>query len=285
MYRLLVQLTNWCGPWFFILVARTIAVGYFLVPRRRRESCRFYHRLFPGRHHLFHLWCTFRQFQNFTTIHLDRYLANCGRTVASSLEGQEALDAVLGDSGAILLMSHCGNWEMAARLLMDQQRDVRLLLYMGAREKEGVEKTQKEELRRAGVRIVAADQGGSSPFAMVDGLRLLREGGTVSLAGDQLWHERQRWLAVSFLGGVARLPESPFVLAMVSGAPLHVFFALRRQGGGYRLVFKPPITVPPTVRGKREAVLQEAAQRYADLLEESVRLEPCQWYHFQRFVR
>ena len=70
-YRILVQAANRLGPWVFNLAARTIAVGYFLFSRRTRESRRFYAALLPGRSHLYHHWCTFRQYQNFTTIHLD----------------------------------------------------------------------------------------------------------------------------------------------------------------------------------------------------------------------
>ncbi len=283
-YGILARITDWCGPWFLAAAARTIAVGYFLLSRRRKESCRFYGVLFPRRGRLYHLWCTLRQFQNFTTIHLDRYLANRGKAISYTVQGHEELEALLGRSGAILMMSHLGNWEMAARLLMEQRRNLNLLLLMGAKEKEGVEKTQKDELRQAGVSIIAATQQGGSPFAMVEAVRLLRDGGIVSMTGDIIWHEGQRWIPVCFLGGEARLPESPFVLAMVSGTPVYVFFALRTTTGGYRCVFSPPIVVRSAARTQRTTVLREAAQRYADLLEETLRRDPLQWYHFQRFV-
>ncbi len=283
-HRLLVQSANRLGPWLFVVVSRIIAAGFFLLPRRSRESSRFYALLYPERGRLYHLWCAFRQFQNFTTIHYDRYLANQGRPTAFTVQGMERLEAAVGRSGAILLMSHFGNWEMAARLLMRERQDLRLLLYMGVKEKEGVEKTQKEELRRAGVTIIGVDRDGGSPFAVVDGVRLLREGGIVSMTGDIVWRAEQRCLQVRFLGGIAHLPEAPFVLALVADAPIYVFFATRTGTNSYSLVLSEPITVRAATRGDRKRAIADAAQRYADLLAEALRAHPLEWYHFTRFV-
>ncbi|MDR3630474.1 MAG: lysophospholipid acyltransferase family protein, partial [Desulfocapsaceae bacterium] len=233
---------------------------------------------------LYHLWCVFRQFQNFTTIHSDRYRVNRGQPAAFVTEGMASLEEAIGSSGAILLMSHFGNWEMAARALMRERKGLRLLLYMGVKEKEGVEKTQKEELRAAGVRIIAADQSGGSPFAVVDGIRLLREGGIVSMTGDVVWRAEQRCLQVRFLGGAASIPEAPFVFALTSGSPIHVFFAFRTGTNRYRLILSEAIHVRAAGRSEREKAIADAAQRYADLLEDALRMHPLEWYHFNRFV-
>jgi predicted LPLAT superfamily acyltransferase len=283
-HRLLVQSANQLGPWLFVVVSRIIAAGFFLLPRRSRESRRLYALLYPERGRLYHLWCTFRQFQNFTTIHYDRYLANQGQPTAFTAQGMERLEAAIGSSGAILLMSHFGNWEMAARLLMRERQDLRLLLYMGVKEKEGVEKTQKEELRRAGVTIIGVDRDGGSPFSVVDGVRLLREGGIVSMTGDIVWRAEQRCLQVRFLGGIAHLPEAPFVFALVADSPIYVFFATRTGTNSYSLVLSEPITVRAATRGDRKRAIAEAAQRYADLLAEALCAHPLEWYHFTRFV-
>jgi predicted LPLAT superfamily acyltransferase len=283
-YKLLVQTANRLGPWLFVAVSRIIAAGYFSMPWRTSESRRLYAFLYPQRSRLYHLWCTFRQYQNFTTIHLDRYLANQGYQTQFTSEGMERLEAAIGRSGAILLQSHLGNWEMAARLLMREHQGLRLLLYMGVKEKEGVERTQKEELRRTGVTIIGVDQDSSSPFAVVDGIRLLREGGIVSMTGDIVWRAEQRSIPVNFLGGVAYIPEAPFVFAMVSGAPVYVFFAFRTGVNSYRFVLSQPINVRAATRAERKTVLAAAAQHYAGLLEEAVRAHPLEWYHFDRFI-
>ncbi len=283
-YKVLVRMANLLGPWFFAAVARCIATGYFLLPWRTKESRRFYARLFPQRSALYRLWCTFRQYQNFTTIHLDRYLSDQGRSTRFVSEGKECLDAVIGRSGAILLMSHLGNWEMAAHLLMRECRNLRLLLYMGVKEKEGVEKNQKEQLRKAGVTIIGVGREEESPFSVVDGIRLLQTGGIVSMTGDVVWRRDQRYLQVPFLGGTASIPEVPFVFALVSGAPIYVFFAFRTGKNSYRFELAEPLTVEAADRSERKRAIWEAARRYAALLEEAVRAHPLEWYHFDRFM-
>ena len=283
-HALLVRAATLAGPWFFALVARVIAAGYFLCSPNRRESVRLYRLLSPHRPAPHHFWCAFRQYQNFTTIHFDRFLGRQGREADYTVEGGEGFRSLIAQSGAILLMSHLGNWEMAARLLMRERHGLRLLLYMGVKEKEGVERTQKEELRRAGVTIIGEDRTGGSPFAAVEGIRLLREGGIVSMTGDVVWRTEQRRVPVRVLGHVAYLPEAPFVFALVAGVPIFVFFAFRTGTNQYRFHCSEPISIAAASKAERQAAIAAAAQRYADLLESALRAHPLEWYHFTRFL-
>lgn len=284
VHALLVRTARLVGPWVYALISRGIAGGYFLLSPRVAESRRLYAALFPQRSRLYHLWCTFWQYQNFTTIHYDRLLRDLGQSTTCTISGGEGLEASLGRTGAVLLMSHLGNWEMAARLLMQQQRQLPLLLYMGVKEKEGVERTQKEELRRAGVTIIGVDRHSSTPFAAVEGIRILQAGGLVSMTGDIVWRQDQRSLTVTFLGHQVHVPEAPFVFALVSGVPLYVFFAFRTGANSYHCTFSEPIVVRAASRAERNRVLLEAAQRYVDQLEAALRSHPLEWYHFNRFI-
>lgn len=283
-YRLLVRVARLTGSWLFVIVSRIIAAGYFLLSRRAGEGRRFYAALYPDRGMLYHLWCTFRQYQNFTTIHFDRFLMGQAKPTAFTSEGWENLEAVIGRQGGILLMSHLGNWEMAATLLKQQKKDLPLLLYMGIKEKEGVERLQKDDLRSAGITIIAADQENSSPFTAVEGIRFLRSGGLVSMAGDIVWRSDQRKVRVTFLGHDAYLPEAPFVFALVSGAPLLVFFSFRTGKNSYHFTLSEPIPIQAASREDRADAIAGAAQQYADLLERTLRRHPFEWYHFNCFI-
>jgi predicted LPLAT superfamily acyltransferase len=283
-YRLLIRTASLFGAWFFAGFARFVATGYFLFSWRRvAESRRFYAALYPGCNRFYPLLCTYRQYQNFTTIHFDRFLQRQKDAVFTA-EGLEVLDTVIGSRGGILLMSHLGNWEMAATMLKKKKADLRLLLYMGVKEKEGVERLQKEDLRRAGITIIGIDQHDNSPFSAVEGIRFLREGGLVSMTGDIVWRTDQRRVRVDFLGHHAYLPEAPFIFSLVSGAPLFVFFAFRTGSNAYHVTLSEPFPIPPHSRQERAAVIRQAAQWYADILEQALRRHPFAWYHFDRFL-
>jgi len=281
-----VQGTKLLGPWFFLLIAKGIATGYFvLCSGRRRTSRDFYAVLFPDRRRSFHLYCAWKQFLNFTHIYLDRFIQREVRSIDYTIEGRRHVVSTHEQKkGGILLMSHMGNWEMAAHLLTKVIGDLKLLLYMGVRDKEVIEKIQKQSIRGDGIRIVAVDQSGGSPFDIVEGIRFLQDGGLVSMAGDVVWRDDQRTVIGTFLNRRVRIPEAPFVLSLVSGAPLIVFFAFRTETGTYEFSALPPIPVTAPTREQRREAIQSAAQQYLHHMETALRRHPFQWYHFSRFL-
>ncbi len=284
LYTSIVAMTLICGDWLFAAVSRVIAVGYFLFSKNVKESRRFYGLLYPEKNSFQRNVCTFQQYQNFTTIHYDRYLASHGQKTVFQSDGWEKLEAVVAEKGAILLMSHLGNWEIAAQILKQQENKLKLLLYMGVKEKEGVEGLQKEQLQESGVKIIGTPRDGGSPFDAVEGIRFLQDGGLISMTGDIVWRGDQRNLEVDFLGAKARVPEAPYIFALVSGAPIFCFFSFRTGKNRYQFKLADPLYINCEKRADRKKMIQDAAQQYAGLLERELRAHPLEWYHFDRFV-
>ena len=285
-YAILIALSKIFGVWLFVIAARGIAAGYFfLCPRRAAASARFYRILFADRPRLYGWWCAWRQYQHFTTVFLDRYLLHDSGAITYTSQGREHLiQGARQGRGGILLMSHLGNWEVAARLLRRNIPQVRLMIFMGRRAEEQIERLQKEDLTASGIRILAGDQDAGSPFALVAGVGFLKTGGFVVMAGDRVWQPDQRVVAARFSGHAVRLPEAPFMLALLSGAPLYVFFASLRGRGQYHFSISEPMVVVAETRAQRQPAMQRAAQAYADLLEAQVRRNPLEWYHFGPFL-
>jgi len=283
-YQFLTFFTRFLGSWFFKVFSRFVSTGYFIFfPQRVALGVRFYRALFPERGGLHALRCTWRQFHGFTDVFLDRFLLQADNAIAYTSEGWELLERAAADgTGGIVLMSHMGNWDVAAHLL--RKRGLRLLLYMGAREKEQIEKMQKDSLAESGLSIVSVGEDGGSPFDILEALRFLREGGLVSLTGDRLWTPGQRAVPVRFLGHRALLPEAPHSIALLSGAPLFLFFAFRTGPSAYHFSINGPIAVTAPSRADRGRAIRESAQRYADILAEKAREYPRQWYHFESFL-
>jgi predicted LPLAT superfamily acyltransferase len=288
-YRCLMALARRFGSWIFLLIAWHIALGYFvLCPRRVGVSFRFYRSLFPARSRGYALWCAWRQYHHFVHVFLDRFLLTEGAELETTYEGWEHIVAAAEmGRGGIILMSHVGSWEIAAQLLWrhgQKHHRMKLMLYLGEKHREQIERRQKRSVEKSGIRIISVPEGGGSATDILEGLKFLREGGLVSLTGDRLWSRGQRAVTVRFAGCEARIPEIPYTLAMMSGAPLLIFFAYRSGKRRYHLVSSPPLMVAPESRGDRHHAVQAAAQVYADLLAQTVRAHPYEWYHFEPFL-
>lgn len=283
-YKFLTLFTRIFGTWFFKVFSRLVSTGYFLFfPSRVAIGVRFYRALFPGRGRVYCLWLTWLQFHGFTDVFLDRFLLQTTGDISYTSEGWDILQKAADDkTGGVIVMSHMGNWDVAAHLL--RKRGLRLLLFMGMREKEQLEKMQKESLAESGMTVIAVDREGGSPFDILEGPRFIREGGLISLTGDRLWTRDQRAVPVQFLGHRVLLPEAPHRIALISGAPLYVFFAFRTGDKNYHFSISGPIRVAASTRAGRDSAVKESAQQYADILAEKARQYPVQWYHFEEFL-
>lgn len=282
-YKIALFLSHRLGLWFFRVFSWFIATGYFfLFPARVRDSFRFYSALFPGRSFGYHLCCAWNQFHNFTGVYVHRFIPWAAEEAKFTREGWEHLDeAVAKKTGAIVVMSHIGNWELAAQKL--HEKGLPIMLYLGARYREQIEKMQKEKLAQTGIRIVTTDEKEKSPFALLEGVGFLREGGIVSMAGDRLWGD-QTSVEVDFLGHKVRLPDTPHLFALMSGAPLMTFFVHEKSRGHYHVQVSEGRRVIAAARAERKKAVQESVQAYADDLARFAAAHPFEWHHFEPFL-
>ena len=282
-YNILLFLTRRLGLWFFRIFSWFVATGYFfLFPVRVANSFEFYRTLFPERGFFYHLWCAWKQYHNFTDVYIHRFIPWVAQEAEFIREGWEHLYKAVDDkTGAILLMSHIGNWELAAQTL--NKKGLPIMLYLGARHKEQMEHIQKQILAQGGVKVVVTSEDEESPFALIEGINFLREGGIVSMAGDRL-RGNQSFVTVNFLGHEVRLPDTPHLFALMTGAPLMTFFVYQESIGKYHIRVSPGRKVIAATRADRKKAVQESAQAYADDLAAFARRHPLEWHHFEPFL-
>jgi lauroyl/myristoyl acyltransferase len=282
-YKILLYLSRRLGLWFFRAFSWCIATGYFfLFPTRVADSLEFYRSLFPGRGFLYHLYCAWKQYHNFTDVYIHRFIRFDEEDIEYVKEGWEYLEeAVQKKTGAVLLMSHIGNWELAAQTL--NRKGLPIMLYLGAKHKEQMEYIQKESMTKSGIRIVATSENEKSPFALIEGINFLREGGIVSMTGDRLWGE-QSYVTVDFLGHEVRLPDTPHLFALMTGAPLMTFFVYQEAVEKYYIKVSKGWKVVAGARTDRKKAVLESAQAYAANLALFAREHPFEWHHFEPFL-
>jgi predicted LPLAT superfamily acyltransferase len=275
----------WAGRHFGVclirLVASCIATGYFVVvPRRVRTSVEFYRAVFPGRSRLFYRYCAWRQFHGLAQSHCDDIAFSFRAPVEATGEGREHIrSGMLAGQGGIILVSHVGNWGVAARLF---QRDgFKAMMIMGEREAKLVASKYREDLAKEGLTIlISRPEDRDSLYTGIEALKFIREGGFLCIAGDIAWSDPRSRLAVTLFGRTVHFPTGPHLLALVSGAPVFTLFNFRVARGRYRLVILPPRHVKAASRDTRNRAVEESVHIYARQLEEAVRSSPFEWHVF-----
>ena len=285
-YQLLIALARKWGTWVFpVFIWPVTAVFFLLFPRRVSAGMDLYRSVYPDRSRVFHLGCVWRQYLHFSRLFVDRFYLHEGIPVHTTSEGWQHLDQALeSGTGGILLMSHMGTWEMAAGLIRQKRSHLPLLLYMGKKHRERIGTFIKDGLSQSGIRIVTTEPDGGSPLNIIEGVQFLREGGLVALTGDRSWSGKERTVPVRILNREAQVLEAPHVLALLSGAPILVFFSFRTGPRQYHMAVIAPYRGKADRRSQRNEAIRRSAQHYADQLERMLRQYPLEWFNFGSFL-
>lgn len=285
-YQFILFLSRVFGAGILPVFIWPVTTAFFILyPRRVAVGINFYRALFPGRGRLYHLWCTWRQYHNFSKLFTDRFWFHREGDISYTSEGWEHLQkAVAAKSGGIILMSHMGNWETAAGLLKQRNADMQLMLYMGKKHEEKIGTYIKDGLARGGIKIVGVDPEGGSPLDLIEGIHFIRDGGLLSLTGDRPWSGKERMVTVHFLGHQARVLEAPHMIALLSGAPIFILFAFRISQKKYHISVTEPFYVRAASRDNRRQAIRVSAQQYADRMEQVLRRYPLEWFNFEPFL-
>jgi len=175
--------------------------------------------------------------------------------------------------GAIILGAHLGSFE-AMRAASER---VRLrLVAVGYFKNAAKINALLDEYGENSTKLVHVEPGTVGYMLKIK--QLLEEGCLVALLGDR--DIGGPTLEVDLLGGKARLPVGPYALASQLGCPILVTFGLYTHPNHYDLYCEPLGHVPPASRKERSQVYQDAAQRYAQLIEKYCHKAPLNWFNF-----
>lgn len=194
--------------------------------------------------------------------------------VHSVLKGEENFREALADGhGMVIATSHSAGWEATGSSLTEGL-GIEVVVAM-QRERDAAARELQDRAREArGVRVVHV---GADPLEALPLLSHLKKGGAVALQIDRPV-QGMRMQDVSLFGVPWKIPEGPFRLAQLSGAPIVPVFSARV---GYRRYFvraEKPIRVP---RRTTEDELKNAARSLAKTFENFVREHPTQWLTFE----
>jgi predicted LPLAT superfamily acyltransferase len=261
----------------FVLV---FVVGYFLLAGRQayRASQNFLSRALgrPVR-----LADSYRHFYAFAATALDRFFLLGGKADQLDIDVRRPpeVEALAAAGGCLIMVSHLGSFDvMRVRGLTAHALPLKILL---DRAQNRVFTALLERLNPDFARTVidASDRG---PTLVLKLREALAQKATVCVMADRV-REGERALPVGFMGGTAQLPAGPWLLAAALQVPVILAFGLYRGGARYELHFELFAERIDAPRARREAALQEYAQRYAERLEHQARAAPYNWFNFYDF--
>ncbi len=188
--------------------------------------------------------------------------------------GREHVQAAVSQRrGVLLLTMHTGGWEAAGPLLAKHtQLDVALV--MEEERVAGARALQDRAREIAGVRVIHI---GSDPLAALPLVRhVVERKGAAAMQVDRV-PGSGRVVHVRLLDRPAVLPEGPFRLAQLTGAPLLAVFCRRRGFRRYVFEAHPPQALP---RRATPEQIHEVTQHVADDMTRFLRAYPTQWFEW-----
>jgi KDO2-lipid IV(A) lauroyltransferase len=223
----------------------------------------------------------YRVLLSFAQALADAYAVHGGGELARRTEvrAPERLEAARrGGRGVVLATGHVGLWQLGPYLL--ERAGFGPVVVAKARERDpGAHALEEALARRRGLRITYTDR----PFASLDLLRTLREGGLVAVQIDRAPAGTAPgalgW--APFFGADAPFAAGPLALARAAETPILPVFLPACGSSTVRVEIGEPIWVPRT--GAPRADLAPALATLAAAYETFVRAHPYQWYSFRDF--
>jgi predicted LPLAT superfamily acyltransferase len=193
-----------------------------------------------------------------------------------SLDGHEH---VVNARGALVLGAHLGSFEALQALSV--QYDLKLNVVVDLRNARQFAAVMAELAPDSRVRFISVND--DDPTSVLPLTRAIEEGELVAMLADRLTSRTERSVAVPFLGGVARFPTGPFVMAHALGCPVLFACALYEEPNRYRLVCEPFAEKVVLPRATRAQALDATCRRYASTLDRFTRQAPDNWFNFFPF--
>ncbi len=279
--RLITWITRSLGHW----AGRALLIpicAYFMIfaPRPRRASRAYLERILSGPVGTAQV---FRHFHVFASTLLDRIemLATGSARFDIRVHGGPALEAILArGQGCLLIGSHLGSVEIL-RAFGERHQHLVINLMMHEGNAEANSRWLRHMAPELAARIIAPGEAGS----LLRVRECLERGEIVAMLGDRPFGS-ERTASCPFLGGNARFPSGPMLVASVLKVPAVAFFCLYVDHLRYDVHFEvlaERVDLGEFASGGREAALVPWIRRYVSELEARTRSAPYNWFNFYDF--
>ena len=281
--RLIVQ---YCPLWVIKLVTFFVVSYFFLTSQKARRNIRRYQQRLQQTFPQVNLprYPVFCQFLAFGEAITDRFAVWQKKIRYADLiddDTDNVYQAIRsGGRGQILVCSHFGNIEIC-RALVDNPNhsNFKLNILVHNRHAQAFNKSLEKAGASSLPLIQVADLDAQK---MLELHERLERGEWIAIAADRVPVRGDKTQKVDFLGAQASFPQGVWLMASLLKAPINTIFCLKKWGDYYLKLrhFSGPIEG----RGKQRADnIEQAMQRYADLLAQECAENPLYWFNFYDF--
>ena len=179
-------------------------------------------------------------------------------------------DPIATKQGCIIALPHAGNWDHAAAYFCST--GITLTAVVEKLKPEAIFKKFLAYRQSIGIEAISHKEK-TMPILM----ERLNQGKLIALVADR--DMSRNGIEVNFLGGVAKMPAGPAILALKTGSPLVTAY-IRYLEKGIEITFDETIKLP--VAGSEEEQIKIITQSMADNFAKRIKDSPVDWHMLQR---
>jgi len=179
-------------------------------------------------------------------------------------------DPIQKKNGCIIALPHAGNWDHAAAYFCST--GIPITAVVEKLKPEAIFKKFLAYRESIGIEAISHKEK-TMPILM----ERLNQGKLVALVADR--DMSRNGIEVNFLGGVAKMPAGPAILAVKTGSPLVTAY-IRYIDKGIEITFDETIKLPVT--GSEEEQIRIVTQSMADNFAKRIKDSPVDWHMLQR---
>jgi len=179
-------------------------------------------------------------------------------------------DPIQKKNGCIIALPHAGNWDHAAAYFCST--GIPITAVVEKLKPEAIFKKFLAYRQSIGIEAISHREK-TIPIL----LERLNQGKLVALVADR--DMSRNGIEVNFLGGIAKMPAGPAILAVKTGSPLVTAY-IRYIDKGIEITFDETIKLPVT--GSEEEQIRIVTQSMADNFAKRIKDSPVDWHMLQR---
>ena len=179
-------------------------------------------------------------------------------------------DPIETKKGCIIALPHAGNWDHAAAYFCST--GIPITAVVERLKPEAIFKKFLAYRQSIGIEAISHREK-TIPILM----ERLNQGKLVALVADR--DMSRNGIEVDFLGGIAKMPAGPAILAIKSGSPLVTAY-IRYLDEGIEITFDETIQLP--ISGSEEEQIRIVTQSMADNFAKRIKDSPVDWHMLQR---